>query len=47
MKRIPMGYQARIEAAERRRRMLRAARAAVITFAALTAMLWGYVFLQD
>jgi hypothetical protein len=47
MKRIPMGHEARLKAAERQHMLSRAAKAAVITLAAATAALWGYVFLVE
>jgi hypothetical protein len=47
MKRIPMGREARLKAAERRRKFERAIKAGIITLAAATAALWGYAFLVD
>ena len=45
MKRIPMGHVARLKAAERRRKLERVGKAAVIALATITAALWGYAFL--
>ena len=46
MKRIPMGQEARLKAAEKKRKLARAGKAAVIAMATVTAALWSYVFLQ-
>ena len=47
MKRIPMGHMARLKATERRRKLERLGKAAVISLATATAILWGYAFLAD
>lgn len=45
MKRIPMSRQARIEAAERKRKRVRAAKIAIVGLVITTAAMWGYVLL--
>ena len=47
MKRIPMGREARLKAAERQQRLSRASKVAVLTLAAATAALWGYAFFVE
>ncbi|WP_165938492.1 hypothetical protein [Parafrankia sp. BMG5.11] len=45
MKRIPMGYEARLKAASRRRKLVRIGKASIVGVVVLTAGLWGYVLL--
>jgi hypothetical protein len=42
-----MGHEARLKATERRRKLERVGKAAVIALATATALAWGYAFLAD